>query len=235
MVRLRRKVIIRVDSDAVEVRGQRMSGPALERYGVEQDADPFEALETALRSSRLLRPGRPCEIGLHLESAATRYRTVQGEGEHRSEDGTFQVVLPEVVREVLEPVLARRRVHGRAWFAAGPAARAVETMQARNRAGGIGRGFIIDRSSAAVTVLLIDGATVRWARGAPADHPTEAAAHLLRRAGEVVNGAYGLHFWRLEDVASPDDERRRRREAREVEARCHALIGHLPRMATRTA
>jgi len=54
---------------------------------------------------------------------------------------------------------------------------------------------------------------------------------LLRRAAEVVNGAYGLHFWHLEDVASPADERRRRREAREFEARCNALIGHLPRMA----
>lgn len=235
MVRLSRKVIIRIDRDAVEVRGERLRGPVSERYGVEQDADSYEVLERALRSSRLLRPGRACEIGVHLESATTLYRTVQGEGEHRSEDGTFEVVLPEVVREVLEPVLARRRVHGRAWFAAGPAARAAETLRARNRAGGIGRGFIIDRSSAAVTVMLIDGATVRWARGAPADEPTEAAAHLLRRASEVVNGAYGLHFWHLEDVAWPDDERRRRREARELEARCHALIGHLPRMASRAA
>lgn len=235
MVRLSRKVIIRVDRDAVEVRGERLRGPLTERYSVDRGGDPYAVLESALASSRLLRPGRACEIGIHLESASTRYRTVQGEAEHRSEDAGFHVVLPEVVREVLEPVLARRRVHGRAWFAAGPAVRAVETMRARNLAGGIGRGFIIDRSSAAVTVLLVDGATVRWARGAPADDPTDAAAHLLRRAGEVVNGAYGLHFWHLEDVASPDDERRRRREARELEARCHALIGHLPRMASRPA
>lgn len=235
MVRLNRKVTIRLDRDAVEILGQRLRSPATERYSVEQGSDPFTVLEAALGSSRLLRPGRACEIGVHIESASTLYRTVQGEREHRSEDGTLQVVLPEVVRDVLEPVLARRRVHGRAWFAAGPAARAAETMRARNRSGGIGRGFIIDRSAAAVTVLLIDGATVRWARGAPADEPTEAAAHLLRRAGEVVNGAYGLHFWHLEDVASPDDDRRRRREARELEARCHALIGHLPRMASRAA
>lgn len=235
MVRMSRKVIIRIDRDAVEVRGQGLRGPSTERYGVEQDADPYDVLDDALSSSRLLRPGRKCEVGVLLESSATLYRTVQGEGEHRSDDGTFQVVLPEVVRDVLEPVLARRRVHGRAWFAAGPAVRAVETMRARNQAGGIGRGFIIDRSSAAVTVMLIDGATVRWARGAASDDPTDAAAHLLRRAGEVVNGAYGLHFWHLEDVASPDDERRRRREARELEARCHALVGHLPRMASRAA
>ncbi len=235
MVHLSRKVIIRVDRDAVEVSGHRFRGPATERYDVESGTDPFEALEAALASSRLLRPGRACDIGVHLESAATIYRTVQGEGEHRSEDGALQVVLPEAVRDVLEPVMARRRVHGRAWFSAGPLARAVETMRARNRAGGIGRGFIIDRSSAALTVLLIDGATVRWARGAPADEPCEAAAHLLRRAGEVVNGAYGLHFWHLEDVAAPSDDRRRRREARELEARCHSLIGHLPRMASRAA
>jgi hypothetical protein len=59
----------------------------------------------------------------------------------------------------------------------------------------------------------------------------EVAAVLLRRAGEVVDGRYGLHWWHLEDVASPEDERMRRREARGLEARCHALIGHLPRMA----
>lgn len=235
MVRLNRKVTVRIDRDAVEVTGVRLRGPVAERYSVASGADPYDVLETALATSRLLRPGRACEIGVHLESAATLYRTVQGEGECRSDDGTFQIVLPDAVGDVLEPVLARRRVHGRAWFAAGPAARAVETMRARNRTGGIGRGFIIDRSSAAVTVLLIDGATVRWARGAPADDPTEAAAHLLRRAGEVVNGAYGLHFWHLEDVASPDDVRQGRRQARELEARCHALVGHLPRMAARAA
>jgi hypothetical protein len=104
-------------------------------------------------------------------------------------------------------------------------------MRARAAVGGIGRGFIVDRSAAAVTVMLIDGATIRWARGAPAHDPTEAAAMLLRRAAEVVNGAYGLHWWHLEDVAAPADERQQRRESRELEARCHALVGHLPRMA----
>lgn len=233
MIGVSRKVIIRVDSDAVEVSGSRLRGPFVERYGVDAGSEPFGVVEDALASSRLLRPGRPCEIGVHLESAATLYRTVQGDGEHRSADGAFRVVLPEVVSEVLEQVLARRRVHGRAWFSAGPASRAVETLRRRARSGRIGRGFIIDRSSAAVTVMLVDGPTVRWARGAPADEPSEAAAQLLRRAGEVVNGAYGLHFWHLEDVASPDDDRRRRRESRELEARCHALVGHLPRMAAK--
>jgi hypothetical protein len=229
---LKRKVIIRVDRDAVEVIGRRRRRSVTERYAVVEGADRYATLEDVLRSSRLLRPGRACEIGVQLESARTLYRTVQGEGEHRSEDGDFAVVLPEVVGEVLEPVLARRRVHGRAWFASGPASRASATLRRRARVGPIGRGFIVDRSTEAITVLLVDGATVRWARGAPGHDPTEAAAYLLRRAGEVVNGAYGLHFWHLEDVASPSDERQRRREANEFEARCHALIGHLPRMAS---
>jgi hypothetical protein len=233
MERLKRKVIIRVDRDAVEVHGRRGRRPLTERFDVGDGADRYETLEDALRTARLLRPGRACEIGVQLESARTLYRTVQGEGEHRAEDGAFTVTLPEVVSEVLEPVLARRRVHGRAWFASGPASRAYGTLRQRARVGPIGRGFIVDRSSEAVTVMLVDGATIRWARGAPGDEPTEAAAFLLRRAGEVVNGAYGLHFWHLEDVASPNDEQRRRREANEFEARCHALIGHLPRMASR--
>jgi hypothetical protein len=232
MERLRRKVLIRIDRDAVEVSGRRLRQAVTERYSVAPEADRFEVVQEALRTSRLLRPGRACEIGVHLESARTLYRTVQGEDEHRSEDGSFSVVLPEVVREVLEPVLARRRVHGRAWFAAAPASRAYETLRRRARTGPIGRGFIVDRSTEAITVLLVDGATIRWARGAPGHEPTEAAAFLLRRAGEVVNGAYGLHFWHLEDVASPDDVRQRRRAANEFEARCHALIGHLPRMAS---
>ena len=232
MERLKRKVIIRVDKHAVEITGRHRRRTVTERYDVTEDADRYAVLEDALRSSRMLRPGRACEIGVQVESARTLYRTVQGEGEHRSEDGELEVVLPEVVRDVLDPVLARRRVHGRAWFASGPAQRAYATLRRRAQVGPIGRGFIVDRSTEAITVLLVDNATVRWARGAPGHDPTEAAAYLLRRAGEVVNGAYGLHFWHLEDVASPTDARQRRREANEFEARCHALIGHLPRMAS---
>lgn len=234
MARLRRKVLVRLDTDAVEVRGERVRGPRTEHYPVPDGSDRFEVLERVIATSPLLRPGRACEVGIQLESAQTRYLTVQGEGSSRSEDGRFTIVLPEVTREVLEPILARRRVHGTAWFAAGPAARAAATISERAKVGGVGRGIIVDRSSSAVTVLLIDGGTVRWARGAPAHEATEAAAHLLRRVVQVVDGAYGLHFWHLEDVAAPADHRRRNREAREFEARCHALIGHLPRMASRT-
>lgn len=234
MERLSRRVVIRLDVDAVDVRGRRRGRDVSERYRVGAAEDPYEVLEGCLRTSSLLRPGRRCEIGIELESAHTLYRTVQGDDQHRSEDGALHIVLPEVVGEVLEPILARRRVHGPAWFAAGPASRASATLRRRAAVGGIGRGFIVDRSSAAVTVMLIDGATVRWARGAPADEPTEVAAVLLRRAAEVVNGAYGLHWWHLEDVASPADERAGRRVARELEARCHALVGHLPRIVERT-
>lgn len=230
MTTLRRKVLIRVDGDVVEVVGVRFGRPLTERWDVAEGEEVFGVLDRAVASSRLLRPGRACEIGIRLESARTRYRTVQGEDDARSDDGGFEVLLPEVVGDVLEPILARRRVHGQAWFAAGPASRAFESLRERAQQGAIGRGLIVDRSSVAITVLLIDGATIRWARGAAATDAPEVAAMLLRRAADVVDGAYGLHWWHLTDVASPEDERRRRRDAREFEARCHALVGHLPRL-----
>lgn len=227
MIMTPRKVLIRVDRDAVEVSGTRLGRPSVERWDVADGAEPYGVVEHALSSSRLLRPGRPCEIGIHVESSRTRY--VTSESMDADADDVFEVVLPEVVREVLEPILARRRVHGAAWFASGPAWRAFASLKERLALGGIGRGLIVDRSSAAVTVLLVDDASVRWARGAAADEAPEVAALLLRRAAEVVAGASGLHWWHLTDVASPVDERQRRREAREFEARCHALVGHLPR------
>ena len=228
---LHRRVTIRIDSDCVEVLGSRLGRAAHEVRTVEQGGDAYAVLEDVLRTSRLLRPGRSCEVGVLLESPRTLYRTELGDGASRAEDGGFTVVLPEVVRDVLDPILARRRVHGGGWFAAGPALRAVNTMERRVASASPGRGIIVDRSSAAVTVLLVDGATIRWARGAPAGDPAAVAAVLLRRVGEAIDGRFGLHWWHLEDVANPDDARARRRLAREVEARCHALIGFIPRMA----
>lgn len=230
MVPLRRKVRLRVDGDSVQVHGERFRRARTERWDVEDGQDRFEVLERVIRSSPLLRAGRSCEVGVEIESPRILYRTVQGEGDERADTEGFRPVLPEVMGEVLEPILARRRVHGPAWFAAGPAMRVMESLRERAQTGGIGRGLHVDRSSEAVTVLLIDGVTIRWARGAPADDAPEVAAHLLRRASEVVDGAYGLHWWHLTDVSSPADERRRRREAREFEARCHGLVGHLPRL-----
>lgn len=231
MSRWQRSVAVRVDVDAIEVSGRRLGRPTCERWDVSAGAEPFGVLENAVSASRLLRPGRPCALGVHVESSRTRYLT----GEAGADDGPgagLDVVLADGTRDVLAAILRRRRVHGRAWFGAAPAIRALDLLKARARAGPIARGLIVDRSTAAVTVLLVDGGSIRWARGAPADDAPEVAGILLRRAGEVVNGAYGLHWWHLEDVAAPDDERRRRREQREFEARCHALIGYLPRSAT---
>lgn len=230
MVALRRTVRLRVDGDSVQVAGLRLGRDRTERWDVAPDDDRFAVLERVIRRSPLLRPGRRCEVGIEIESPRTIYRTVQGDASERAGPEGFRPVLPEVVGEVLEPILIRRRVHGPAWFASGPALRAVEALRAGAKDGQVGLGLHVDRSSVAVTVLLIDGVVIRWARGAPSEDAPDVAAHLLRRAAEVVDGAYGLHWWHLTDVSSPSDERRRRREAREFEARCHGLIGHLPRL-----
>jgi hypothetical protein len=227
-----RRVRVRIDDDVIEVDASRRSRSAKERHEVAEGEDRFDVLDRTIRSSRLLRPGRRCEFGVLVESPRILYPvTEDGPG---VEDGRVKVVLPEMVRDVLEPIVARRRVHGPAWFAAGPALRAVDTIERRAAVGPIGRGIIVDRSSAAVTVLLVDAARIRWARGAPADDPADVAAVLLRRLGEVISGRYGIHWWHLEDVARPSDERRGCRELRGLEARCHALIGYLPRMAVRS-
>lgn len=230
MRRLSRKVLLRVDRDVVEVLGTRRGRPHRERWDVPSGAEPFGVLERAIGASRMLAPGRPCEIGVLLESERTRYRTVPSPDQGSGEDGRMEVTLPDIVGEVLDPIMARRRVHGTCWFAAGPAVRAIETLTERARRGSIGRGLIVDRSSVAVTVFLVDGPLVRWVRGAAASDAPDVAAALLRRAAEVVDDTHGLHWWSLTDVAAGTDERRRHREASEFEARCHALVGHLPRV-----
>jgi len=225
---LRRRVRIRIDADVVELDGRQRGRTIRELHRIPEDSDHLDVLERTIRSSRLLQPGRRCELGVLVESPHILYPvTEDGPG---VEDGRVAVVLPEMVIAALEPIVARRRAHGPAWFASGPALRAVETIERRASVGPIGRGIIVDRSSAAVTVLLVDSASIRWARGAPAGDPADVAAVLLRRLGEVIGGRYGIHWWHLEDVASPLDERQRRREHRGLEARCHALIGYLPRM-----
>lgn len=226
----RRKVLVRVDTDVVEVRGRRWGRRAEEQHPVGPGGTSADVLERTLRRSRLLAPGRRCELGVLLESPMIRYRDVRP-GPDAPAAGTIPPVeLPEAVREVLEPLIARRRVHGPAWFAPGPAHRAIATIRARAAAGAIGRGVIVDRSSAAVTVLVVDSVRVAWARGGPGDAPAAVASLLLERAAETVEPHRRLEWWHLEDVARPGDGRERRRVASEVEARCHDLLGGLPRI-----
>lgn len=229
-----RAVRIRVDGDAVHVLGERFGHERMERWTVGEGEDPLGVLERVLGSSRLLRPGRACEVGLEIESTRTLYRVVEGEsggaGEGTGVPHGVRPVLPRVIREALEPILARRRVHGPAWFSAGPALRAIERLQAPALSGGAGRGLLIDRSSTAVTVLVVEGTAISWGRGAPALEAPAVAAHLLRRAAAAVRGGGGVQWWHLIDVCRPVDEQRRRREAREFADRCEELLGDVPRL-----
>ena len=226
-----RRVHVRIDEDVIEVSGHHHGRGAQELHRVVDGEDRFDVLDRTIRSSRLLRPGRACDLGVLVESSQILYPVT--DDECGSENGRVTAVLPAMVGEVLEPIVARRRVHGAAWFAAGPVLRAVDTLERRSGAHPGGRGIIVDRSSAAVTVLLVDATRIRWARGAPPGEPADVAAVLLRRLGEVIGGRYGINWWHLEDVARPSDERRGRREYRGLEARCHSLIGYLPRIVVR--
>lgn len=226
-----RQAFIRIDADAVEVRGRRSTRVRSERHPVLEGEDPLDVLEDVLQTSPLLGPGRRCELGILLESPRILYRTHDGAGDDPGAGPEMQAVMPELMLEALEPILARRRMHGDAWFMPGPVERAFRTIRRQVDADSGGRGLIVDRSSAAVTVLLVDGGLVRWARGAPAEDPTETAAILIRRAIGPVDPQFGLDWWHLEDVASPGDERDRLLGAQAFEASCDTLVGHLPRVS----
>jgi len=228
----RREVTLRIDLDKVEVTGWTFGRHRQELTPVPEGGDPFEVVETVLATSPLLRPGRACDLSILVESERTVYRTIDGaEGEAQPMPGRrIEVELPDGLIDVLVPVLARRRVHGPTSLIAGPIERALRTMEARVDDRAIGRGLIIDRSSAAVTVLLVDQAQIPWARGGPARDAVQALELLVGRAAGLASGRSRLDWWHLEDVATPADERTRRREKRGFEAACHALVGHLPRI-----
>lgn len=229
----RRTVTVRLDHDCVEVTGTVFGASRHERIAIPDGSDPYETLETVLQTSRLLRPGRACRLDVEIESPRIVYRTPE------TPDGTLgaaggpgiEVEFPDGLLDVLVPILARRRVHGTAGVRPGPGARAIRLMRAHNEQGVTGRGLIIDRSSAAVTVLIVDPGAIPWARGGPADHPIRAVELLVDRAASMIAGRSRIDWWHLEDVASPDDLRAKRRDASGFEAACHALVGNVPRIA----
>lgn len=227
-----RRVRVRIDRDVIEVTGRRLGREAREVHPVVEPDDPYTVLETVLARSALLRPGRACDLGLLVESPRTIYRTPEGEGDERADTNRIEPVLADLTRDVLDRIVARRRVHGTAWCSSGPPRRVYEMLRENVERGPLGRGVVVDRSSAAVTVLLLEGVDIRWARGAPGDDPAETAALLLRRAARTPVARAGMSWWHLEDVARPGDERERARIASEVEASCHALIGNLPRIGS---
>lgn len=227
-----RRVRVRIDRDVVEVSGRRLGRDVRELHPIVEPDDPYTVLERVLARSPLLRPGRACELGLIIESPRTIYRTPDGEGEERADVSTIEPVLPDLTRDVLDRIVARRRVHGVAWCSSGPPRRVYELLREHVHRGPLGRGVVVDRSSAAVTVLLLEGIDIRWARGAPGDDPVETAELLLRRAARTPVALAGMSWWHLEDVARPGDDRVRARIASEVEAACHALIGNLPRIGS---
>ena len=228
----RRTVNVRLDRDCVEVSGIVLGASRHERTAIPDGSDPYEALETVLQKSRLLRAGRACRLDIDVESARMVYRTSEPPDGGLGAGGGpgIDVEFPDGLLDVLVPILGRRRVHGTVGVRPGPAARAIRMMRARIEQGATGRGLIIDRSSAAITVLVLDPADIPWARGGPADDPILAVELLVDRAAGMIAGRSRIDWWHLADVASPEDVLTRRRDASGFEAACHALVGHLPRI-----
>jgi hypothetical protein len=228
----RREVVLRIDRDCIEVQGVIRGRRRGERTSVGPGSDLFESLGMVLRTSRLLGPGRTCHLDVAVESARTVYRDVldpEGKVLQLSERG-LQVDLPNEFVDRLIPVLAGRRTHGPTVLIAGPVLRALGVLDLRVERGSSGRGLIIDRSCEAVTVLIIDEGKILWARGGPADDPMRAVELLVARAAHRMTHRARAAWWHLEDIASPDDDRRLRRESLAFEAACDGLVGHLPRI-----
>jgi hypothetical protein len=222
-----RHVTLRIDRDVIEVSALGAGGIRQEFRPFGDTADAFAALEAALCSSRLLRPGRACRLRVLIESERAVYvvpEVVQGD------HGPLLVSIPPDLLSRIESTLLRRRIHGPVSLEVGPLARLAKTLSGGVLAadGREGPQLLIDRSSAAVTVVELHGHRVRRIRGAQAADPQRAIAGLL---GPVWRGSHRRPFarWLLDDVTVLPGRPDRVERARCFEDACAALLGGIPR------
>jgi len=226
-----RSATLRVDRDRIEVVAPGARASHRGYWSVPDGSDAVDVLRDVLRTSPSLRPGRACRLRVIVESARATY-TIQ-----RSEDGAGAVLdrvavsIPADLLVRLETAVARRRVHGPATLEVGPLARVADRARSGSVMpdGPLGHGIIIDRSTAAVTVLVLVGASVSWVRGAPGDDDERAMTALVKAA--VVQGdAARPDWWDLEDVVARRAHEDRRAADHRFEAACAQRLEGVPRL-----
>jgi len=201
---------VRVDDGVAEVHAARFLRSVTQRTSVPRGTPPETALRQVLESSALLRTGRNVRMRVLVETP----RTIFTIDPTRSARPTARAVVPDDLLAGLERAIVRRRTRGPASLELGPLVRAERAGPDVARLDPNGVGVIVDRSDAAVTVLLIAASGLLWGRSAPAREPALAARLLLDRArGQLAVGSE-VRWWRLHDVASDDasDDRRIRSE-----------------------
>jgi len=204
---------VRVDRDAVDVTARRRFRTATQHMPIEPGRAAHTALAHVLAASPLLPAGRHVRLRVVLETPRTIFAQAASDGA----DDRVRPVLPPDLLDDVEAAIARRRVRGPATLELGPLVRADALGDASLRPASDDFGAIVDRSDAAVTVLLIGATGLAWGRAAPVDDPALAARLLIDRARSQLPHANALRWWRLHDVASSDGADAARR-AHEFEA-----------------
>jgi hypothetical protein len=221
---------VRVDRDAVDVTARRRFRTATERIPIAPGRAAHDSLAHVLATSPLLPGGRNVRLRVVLETP----RTIFAEGGGGDADHRVRPVLPSDLLDAVEAAIARRRVRGRATLELGPLVRADVLVGACLRSSFDGLGAVVDRSDAAVTVLLIGPTGLAWGRAAPVDDPVLAARLLIDRARSQVPNADALRWWCLHDVASSEGADAARR-AREFEAAVASELEGTPLLGEVTA
>ena len=215
---------VRLDVGVVDVTARRLLRVHGQRIAVEPETTPDVALAHTLRSSSLLRPGRAVTTRVLLETPQVVYGAVDSGGRSHRPNAT----VPTALRDGLIRAVARRRVRGPATLELAPLARAQEARDSFGDLEHNGLGVIVDRSNAAVSILVVGLSGLVWARSVPADDPGLAARLLIDRARGLLGSRVELRWWRLHDVASDEDERTASRAAREFSAAAAAELDGVP-------
>ncbi len=216
--------LIRVDRGVIEVDVRRSLRSRNERREVGTGVAPDAALAQVFATSKLLRAGRAARTRVIIETSQVVYvAKPRGIGAHSG-----AAVLSDELGEGLVRAIACRRIRGPATLELGPLARVdeVRTSFGDLRAGGV--GVVIDRSNAAVTVLVIGESGVLWARSVPSEDACLAVRLLINRAFGMLHITQRARWWRLHDVASHADPRAMLRDASEFAAATASELDGVP-------
>jgi hypothetical protein len=227
----RSSATVRLDLGVVDVAVRRSLRTRTERIALEPGTAPQAALASVLATSALLRPGSSLTLRVILETSRVVYVPARDSAPRVAaglrETAGCGVELTAELREGLARALGRRWVNGPATLELGPLVRA-DVARAARPLSTDGRGVVVDRSDAAVTVLVIGASGLVWARSVPAADPGLAVRLLIDRARGLLGPGGRLSWWGLSDVASQGDAAAQRRHAREFEAAAAAELDGVP-------
>ena len=197
-------VTVRVDAGIVEVTARRLRRSVSDRTVVDPRLEPGSALRQALETSPVLGSGRRTRLRVHLETERVVFRPDTNLGDERC----VRPNLPADLLDGLEIALRRRRCRGPATLELGPLARAEATRPNWSGSPSEAVRLIVDRSNAAVSVMVLAETGLIWARAVPATDLDSAVPLLIARGRAFLSDRSRLIGWGLQDVAlcpTPDE------------------------------